>query len=253
MKDEKSSIPPSFTVEQLQAFIKQYDNFVRAMRQRNVLEQDLKLNFPILVKNFFEERGIYQYSKNIDESVLKDRTMLNIVTERIFSDQEARLNGLQFSGRNITHSLSTLFDVIEAEGPLVFCSSGNFADQPKTTFIKSVSNYSISDLELSESKGRHPNHAMVLVGGCIDAMSKEFVYLMDPNDPFTAQSKAPVYRVPFDKFKETLVPYDSVPIKIDNESCVVAKNYFVYSKNGLNLTRDPIHKTEIVSHLKPAS
>lgn len=253
MKHEGSftTTPSTFTVEQMKNCIKLYRKYLLKIIEKEILEQDLKLNFSALVKTFFSERGVDPTVHNIPELVseISDSTL----TEKIFLDQEARLNKLNFLGRNITNSLSSLLDVIETNGPLVVVMNGNIADQTKTTFIKSVSNYPISDLTFSEQE-HESRHAMVLVGGGVDKMSKEFVYLIDPNDKFTAQSKAPVYRIPFDKFKENLVPYDiDFTFEKNNKSYSLDKNYFVYSKNGLNLTRDPIQKKEIATDSMPIS
>lgn len=237
----------SFTVKDIKECIERYFHEIIANIRKKILEQNLKLNLHTLVKGYFEERGIYEYSQNTSEFMDNlSKSTFDAFIQWIFFDQEAKLNGLYFLGINITKSISSLLDVIETNGPLVFAASGNIANPTKQSFIKSIANYPISEIEFNDDESSHL-HAMVLVGGGIDESSKEFVYLIDPNDTFTAQSKSPVYCIPFDKFKNILSSYDGNTLEIHNKSYSVAKNYFVYSKNGLNLTRDPVLSVETES------
>ena len=243
LKVEKSA---SYTVEQMKQRINLYFRNVSMLIRKDVLIKDLKLDFSTLLIQYLEQRGVDHYSKKINEFIRElDSIGLDAITEDVFFEQETKLNGLHFFGKDLIDNLSTLLDVIEKNGPLVTIVSSNILNPTKTTLIKSVANYPISELEFGDNKSPGISHAMVVVGGGIDALSKQYVYLMDPNDKYTDQAKAPVYRVAFEKFKRILSSYDSgIEMVIDDKPYTLDRNYFIYSKNGLNLTRDPMLKNK---------
>lgn len=193
-----------------------------------ILTKDLNLNLERLILDFFEKRNVSLESNFAD--VYK-------ILPAIYMEQIARFNNLYFLTKDILKNVNILLDAVENNGALVFIFPSKILHNQKQYFIKNKHGFCIYDLEFSDDVTDHMSHAMVLVGGLIDSQGKEFVYIINPDNHYSEHVKTPIYRIPYEIFKNNLLSYDG----LENEEKDYSLNrYFMYGAHGLNRTRDPI-------------
>lgn len=205
---------------------------------RNILVKDLQLDFTKLAIDFLKTRNIKSSEIN---SLLASNDLL-VYAPNIFMEQQVKFNNLHFFTKNILKSLSVLLDVIEKNGPLVFNYSSEVLQITKESLIKTCSGFSIYQIEFEDKPIKGNTHAMILVGGGIDREMHEFVYLINPNNSYTEKGKTPIYQISFEKFKKNLLAYEQPETftQRDGQTYSLIKNFFIYSKQGLKPTRDPV-------------
>ncbi|HEX2549041.1 MAG TPA: hypothetical protein VHM20_04375, partial [Gammaproteobacteria bacterium] len=230
---------------ELQDNLNIYSNSLEIMMMHQILTKDLKLDFNELVIDFLKNRGVKFNSRSeINKFIEKEGIKLLEYSAAIYIEQEARLNNLYFLTKKIANDLHSLLNTIEKTGPLVFNYPNNILHTIKETYVKSYLNFPIYDLLFEDAPTKGPTHAMLLVGGAKDRHMNEFVYLINPNNSYSANKKTPVYRISFEKFKTNLLSFSNGNKNFAHPTTgqvySLTKNFFIYGKYGSNSTRNPI-------------
>lgn len=212
-----------------------------------VLNKELHLNFEDLLFEFLQERTDYIKREDVPSMIrVLDKQSLHFFVNAIYNAQEAKLKDLIFLEKeNITKNIDSCLDAIEKYGPLCCNFPAKIAQRLDESFVKNANfGFKIYDVKCDESDINF-SHAVVIVGGEVNKLSGDYIYYIDPNNKYTFQDKTPIYRMSFEDFKNNLQSCDGgITLTIDgrknSKELKLAKNYFLFGKNGLNKTRDPV-------------
>lgn len=231
------------SIAEMKEHLIMYFNAQQAIILQKTLTKDLKLNLDNLIIDFLKQRKV-PLGSNLDLTKplsVQNLGVLYALIPAIYMEQVARFNNLYFLTKDILKDVNIVLDAVEENGALVFIFPSKVLHNQKQHFIKNKHNFCIYDFEFSDDAMDHMSHSMVLVGGLIDAQSREFVYIINPNNTYTEQAKTPIYRIPYEKFKSNLLSYDGLAYEeFSEEKCYSLNRYFMYGANGLNRTRDPV-------------
>lgn len=226
----------------IEKHLSNYGTIAYSKLMLNILTIDLHFDFENLFFEFLQERN-YTFSREEVSKIIHalDLDISNSFIEPIYFNQQAKLYDLSSLKKDITTNIDFLLNTLEKYGPLVCKVKGKITCRLSENFIKNTFGFPINEVkEFDEKSNKDCTHYVVLVGGGFDDINLEYVYYIDPNNEYSSQNKAPVYRISFEKFKIELAALDDVILIKNNEKFSMNRHYFLYGKNGLNLTRDPV-------------